>query len=277
MISFLGMKLSHPIICAAGPWSATHQQITSLERTGIAAITTKTITLEPRVGHPEPNFIETPYGSLNALGLGNDGAMAMVPKLGEAQRLLSVPLFVSIYGETIKEFVGLARFVDIISPALIELNLSCPNLGKRGLDEATVFLVTSQVKEAVACPISVKLAPNLPNIVDIAVAAESAGADAITAVNTMPAMAISAATGLPILSNVTGGLSGPALKPIALKCVYDIAKRVRIPIIGVGGVSRGADVAEMLFAGATLVGVGTASGRLPQIVDEFREGHYATL
>jgi len=174
-----------------------------------------------------------------------------------------VPLFASIFAPRVEDFAETAKTIAEAEPDLIEINISCPNVASEfgtpfSASEESAAEVTRAVRQAVSLPLSVKLAPNVPQIGRIARAVVLEGADAITAINTMPAMLIDAQAGKPVLSNLTGGLSGPALKPIALRCVWEIARSVSVPIIGTGGVSSGEDAAEMLMAGATLVGVGSA-------------------
>jgi dihydroorotate dehydrogenase (NAD+) catalytic subunit len=205
-------------------------------------------------------------GLLNAIGLTNPGAEAEAKLLAETRQQLQslgVPLIASIFGGLVEEFAQVAQIVDAAHPDLIEVNISCPNVGDEfGTPFAgtagSAAAVTAAVKQVVRCPIAVKLAPNVPDIARIAAAVEEAGADAITAINTMPGMVIDATSGRPLLSNRVGGISGPALKPVALRCVYEIFQAVSIPIIGTGGVSSGQDAAEMLMAGASLVGIGSA-------------------
>ena len=205
-------------------------------------------------------------GVLNAIGLTNPGAREEVGVLREAGRRLramDVPLFASIFAPRVEDFAETAKTIAEAEPDLIEINISCPNVASEfgtpfSASEESAAEVTRAVRQAVSLPLSVKLAPNVPQIGRIARAVVLEGADAITAINTMPAMLIDAQAGKPVLSNLTGGLSGPALKPIALRCVWEIARSVSVPIIGTGGVSSGEDAAEMLMAGATLVGVGSA-------------------
>lgn len=251
-------------------------------KAGAGAVTAKSCGPLPRAGHPNPVCVDWDHGVINAIGLSNPGATAEVAVLAEAKgRLaaLDVPLIASIFAGTVAGYGEVAATVAKAEPDLIEVNISCPNVAD---DFGTPFAascesaaaVTSAVKAAVgAIPISIKLAPNVPSIRRIAVAVVEAGADAITAINTMPGMVIDAEAGRPVLSNRTGGISGPALKPIALRCVAEIAQAVDVPIIGTGGVSTGRDAAEMLMAGATAVGVGSAvwyrgAGALGEIARE---------
>jgi dihydroorotate dehydrogenase (NAD+) catalytic subunit len=200
------------------------------------------------------------------VGLTNPGAEAEVDVLTEAKlRLtpLGVPLIASIFGGTPEEFARVARIIARARPDLIELNVSCPNVASEfgepfAGDPAAAAAVTAAVKETVELPVAVKLAPNVPSIARVARAVVEAGADVITAINTMPGMVIDAVSGRPVLSNRVGGISGPALKPIALRCVYEITQAVAVPVIGVGGVTSGVDAAEMIMAGAMAVGVGSA-------------------
>lgn len=287
-IELAGLRLDHPIIASSGPWTASVAEIEQVARGGAAAVTMKTLTAEARLGHPAPNFITWEGGALNALGLPNPGPAKWIEMFNEARTRLSawgVPMIASIYAETPDEFVALARQLGPLQPDLLELNASCPNLGKdpsalvKGIAEST-----AGVRAVVGCRISVKLSPSTPDIATAARCVEEAGADMITAVNTMPAMLIETDTGRPALTNRTGGLSGPALKPIALRCVYEISKAVKIPVIGVGGVMTGRDAAEMLMAGATAVGVGTAIavqgprvlGRIGSDLDDFLTAHSYT-
>jgi dihydroorotate dehydrogenase (NAD+) catalytic subunit len=212
-------------------------------------------------------MVQWEHGLLNAIGLTNPGVDEEVPLLKEARELLKsldVPLFASIFAGSINEFGKVAEKVARAEPNLIEVNISCPNVKDDfGLpfaaDTANAAAVTQAVKSQVGnIPISIKLAPNVPDIGRIAQAVVDAGADMITAINTMPGMVIDPEAEQPVLSNKTGGISGPALKPIALRCVAEIARCVSVPIIGTGGVTTGRDAIEMLMGGATAVGVGSA-------------------
>jgi dihydroorotate dehydrogenase (NAD+) catalytic subunit len=229
-------------------------------------VTAKSCGPAPRAGHPNPVAFDFGGGLLNAIGLTNPGAEAEVELLSQTRQQLEplgTPLVASIFAGTVIEFADVARTVAASRPDLLEVNISCPNVGDEfgtpfaGTVESAAA-VTEAVRRVVACPISIKLAPNVPDIARIAAAVVEAGADAITAINTMPGMVIDAVSGQPLLHNRVGGISGPALKPIALRCVYEIAQAVKVPIIGTGGVSTGRDAAEMLMAGASLVGVGSA-------------------
>jgi dihydroorotate dehydrogenase (NAD+) catalytic subunit len=234
---------------------------------GAGAVTAKSCGPQTREGHPNPVMVEWEHGLLNAIGLTNPGVEEEISLIGEAKQSLAplgVPLFASIFAGTEEEFGKVAAIIARAEPDLIEVNISCPNVHDDfGLPFAanpkSASGVTLAVKQAVdRIPIAVKLAPNVPDIGRIARAVVEAGADVITAINTMPGMLIDPQAASPVLYNRSGGISGPALKPIALRCVAEIAQNVAVPIIGTGGVLTGKDAIEMLMAGATAIGVGSA-------------------
>ena len=264
--AFLDLRLNNPLVLASGVLGTSPSLMARCAQAGAGAITSKSCGPEARQGHQNPVAVAWEDGVINAIGLTNPGAHEEQHLIREAkQRLaeLGVPLFASIFAPTVAAFGEVARIIADAQPDLIEVNISCPNVGSEfgvpfSAGAKSAGEVTRAVRRAVNIPISIKLSPNVPDIGAIAQAAEQEGADAITAVNTMPAMLIDAHAGRPVLNNRTGGLSGPALKPIALRCVAEIAARVSLPIIGTGGVANGEDAVEMLMAGATLVGVGSA-------------------
>lgn len=268
-VNFLGLSLKNTLVLASGILGTSPSLMTRCALEGAGGITSKSCGPEPRAGHGNPVALAWDGGVINAIGLTNPGAKEEVPLLRETKKRLSaigVPLFASIFAPTIEQFGEVARVITEAEPDLIEVNISCPNVASEfgtpfSASVESAAGVIREVRRAVSLPISVKLAPNVPNIGDIAHAAAEEGADAITAVNTMPAMLIDAHAAKPVLRNQTGGLSGPALKPIALRCVAEIALRVKLPIIGTGGVDSGLDAAEIIMAGATLVGVGSAVWR----------------
>ena len=273
---FLGLKMSSPLVLASGIIGTSAGLLERAARCGAGAVTSKSCSLEPRLGHPNPVAVEWGGGVINAVGLTNPGADEEVRLLREAKaRLepLGVPLIASIFASSVEQFGQVAAIISQAEPDLIEVNISCPNVGDEfgtpfAGSPASATAVTEIVKNSTRIPVSVKLAPNVSNIARIASAVVKAGADAITAINTMPGLIIDAQAGRPVLSNRMGGISGWALKPIALRCVAEIRQAVDVPIIGTGGITTGVDAAEMLMAGATVVGIGAAVWfRGPEVFD----------
>ena len=258
-VNLCGLKLKNPTVLASGILDNTGE---ILKRVGkyAGAVTAKSISPEPRAGHETPNIVELEDRSLlNAMGLPNPGMENFAQEIKIA-KTGNAPVIVNVVGKTVEDFVKAAEKLGNLGDA-IEINLSCPNV-KGGLEFSqnpdVAADVVKRVKKVVKVPVFAKLGPNVKDIVEIAKAVEKAGADGITAINTMPAMAIDVETGKVVLTNLSGGLSGTALHPIAVKCVYKIYENVKIPIIGTGGAMKGEDVVELMMAGATAVGIGTA-------------------
>lgn len=261
------IPLRNPLVLASGVMGTSPGLLHRMALAGAGAVTAKSCGPHPRPGHPNPVMVEWEHGLLNAIGLTNPGVAEEVDLLTKTKTLLkplNVPVFASIFAGTMDEFGEVASLAAEAEPDMIEVNISCPNVHDDfGLPFAanpkSAAGVAKAVKAAVpGIPISIKLAPNVPDIGRIAKAVQDAGADMITAINTMPGMVIDVDAARPVLHNRTGGISGPALKPIALRCVAEIAQQVDIPIIGTGGVLNGQDAVEMLMVGATAVGVGSA-------------------
>jgi dihydroorotate dehydrogenase (NAD+) catalytic subunit len=261
------LSLNNPLVLASGVMGTSPELLHRIALSGAGAVTAKSCGPHPRTGHPNPVMVEWEHGLLNAIGLTNPGVDDEVNLLKDAKQrlnLLHVPLIASIFAGTAVEFGEVAVIIAEAEPDLIEVNISCPNVHDDfGLpfaaDPKSAAAVTQAVKQKVVeIPIAVKLAPNVPDIGRIAKAVVDAGADVITAINTMPGMVIDVDAALPVLHNRSGGLSGPTLKPIAVRCVAEIAQFVDVPIIGTGGVLTGRDAVEMMMAGATAVGVGSA-------------------
>jgi dihydroorotate dehydrogenase (NAD+) catalytic subunit len=272
-----GLFLANPVITASGTfgYGIEYSELVDIQRLG--AIVCKGTTLKPRDGNPQPRLIETASGVLNSVGLENVGVEAIIKEKAPIWSKWQVPVIVNIAGETIDEYKEVAsRLNGIVGISAIEVNISCPNINSGGIEfctnRASAAEVTEKVKSVSSLPIIVKLSPNVSNIVEIVVAVQQAGADAITLINTVRGMAIDVGKRRPSLGNNVGGLSGPAIKPIALYTVYEVAGSVDIPIIGCGGISCAYDAIEFLLAGACAVQVGTASLANPQATLDILEG-----
>jgi dihydroorotate dehydrogenase (NAD+) catalytic subunit len=256
------------LVLASGILGTEAALMARVARAGAGAITTKSCSLQPRAGHPNPTVLAWEQGLINAVGLANPGVEVEVKELARTRvqlQPLEVALIGSVFADTVDNYARVAARLLEAGPDLIEVNISCPNVHDEfgtpfAADAGAAAEVTVAVKEAAAgrAPILVKLSPNVTDIAAIGRAVEAAGADGITAINTLSGMIIDLHARRPILANRTGGLSGPAIRPLAVRCVYDLYEAVTIPIIGVGGVNSGRDAVEMIMAGATAVGVGSA-------------------
>ncbi|MBE2900187.1 dihydroorotate dehydrogenase [Methanothermobacter thermautotrophicus] len=259
--SICNIELRNPTILAAGVMGSMASSLNRIYRGGAGAVVTKSFSLKPNPGYRNPTTVEVTGGVINAIGLSNPGVEAFREELKLVDE--EVPLIASVYGASPEEFASAAASVEEYAD-MIELNVSCPHAmagcgAAIGQDPELTFRVVSAVKDAVDAPVSTKLTPNVTDIVEIARSAEEAGSDALTLINSLgPGMKIDIKTARPILSNAFGGMSGPAIKPVAVRCVYDVYRSVDIPIMGVGGVRDFQDAVEFLFAGARAVQIGTA-------------------
>ena len=258
-----GLVLQNPILVASGTfgYGVEYGDVVEVDRLG--AICCKGTTLKPRVGNITPRVTETPGGMLNSIGLQNPGVDAVIAKYAGAWTGWKTAVIVNVAGESVEDYVEVVRRLDgVPGVAGIELNISCPNVGKGGLqfaiDAEAAASVTAAVRRATDLPLLVKLSPNVADIRPIARAIEGAGADALTAINTLSGIAVAPSRAKPLLGNIYGGLSGPAIKPVALRIVYEVAQVVDIPVVAIGGVTDLSDVLDFLAVGAAAVQVGTA-------------------
>jgi dihydroorotate dehydrogenase (NAD+) catalytic subunit len=261
-IKFLNTKLKNTMVLASGVLGNNRDILKRVYDNGCALVTMKSIGPEPRDGHNNPSIIDLGHGIINAVGLPTPGFQNMTKEWKDLETR-DFPLSASIYGGSVEEYAKVAGFVSDQKPDMIEVNISCPNSEKHGMIfgiyPESAHEVVSAVKNVVNVPIIVKLTPQAPDIAHIAKVCEDAGADAICAINTLgPGMVIDIESAKPVLAFKKGGLSGPMIKPVAIRCVYDIYKAVKIPIIGLGGITTGEDAIEMIMAGATLTGIGSA-------------------
>jgi len=263
-VEIAGIKMRNPVMTASGTFGYGEEFAEYLDLENIGAIITKGLSLKPRAGNPTPRIVETRGGMLNAIGLQNVGIDAFVDKKVPFFRTIATPVIANFFGNTPEEYAELAERLDRIPEvAAVEVNISCPNVKHGGIvfgtDPRSAETVVKLVREATVKPVIVKLSPNVTDVVEMAHACAGADADALSLINTLTGMAIDLERRRPVLANVTGGLSGPAIKPVALRMVWQVARAVRIPIIGIGGIMSATDALEFMLAGATAVQVGTAS------------------
>lgn len=272
-----GIMMNNPVAVASGTFGYGREYEDYLDIAGIGAVIVKGTTLEPRTGNPPPRIMETAAGMLNAIGLENPGIEVFVneylPYLAENQ----VTVIVNIAGNTLDEYAAIAaRLEGCPGIAGIELNISCPNVKQGGLQFGTDPLMVKQVVQVVkaqtSLPVMPKLSPNVTDIVAIARAAQEGGADALSMINTLMGMAIDVRNRRPVLANIFGGLSGPAIKPVALRMIYQVAKEIDIPILGGGGIMNTTDALEFILAGASAISVGTGNFVNPQLAAEITLG-----
>jgi len=262
-VEIAGLKLPNPTMLAAGVLGLSGASLREAVENGAGAVVTKSVGLRARSGYANPAVVQVSCGLLNAMGLPNPGAQGFAEEIRELKRGgVSVPVIASVFGFSAEDFAKTARILAGAGADAVELNASCPHVEKTGSEigqtPTLVAEVVKRVKNALDKPVIVKLTPNVAQIAGVAEAAVEAGADAITAINTVRAMAIDVETTQPILANRIGGLSGPAVKPIAVRCVYEIYEAVRVPVIGCGGVTTWRDAVEFILAGASAVQIGTA-------------------
>jgi dihydroorotate dehydrogenase (NAD+) catalytic subunit len=272
-----GLLLANPVMTASGTfgYGTEYGHLFDIQKLG--AVVCKGTTLEPREGNPQPRLAETASGVLNSIGLQNIGVKALIKEKAPIWAGWRVPVIVNIAGETIDDYAQLASELDgVAGISALEVNIGCPNIkaggAEFGTDPEPAAKVTAAVKAATSLPILVKLTPNTSDIAKIAKAVAEAGADAISLINTLKGMAIDVTKRRPRLGNISGGLSGPAIKPVALYMVYEVAGAVELPVIGYGGITTASDAIEFIMAGATAVQVGTASLANPRAPLDVLEG-----
>ena len=272
-----GLLLANPVITASGTfgYGTEHSHLFDIQQLG--AIVCKGTTLEPKDGNPQPRLAETAYGVLNSIGLQNIGVNALIKEKAPVWTSWRVPVIVNIAGETIDDYAQLAGKLDgVAGVSAIEINISCPNIkaggAEFGANPESAAKVTAAVKAATSRPILVKLTPNTNDITKVAIAVAKAGADALSLINTLRGMTIDTAKRSPLLGSISGGLSGPAIKPVALYMVYEVAGIVEIPVIGCGGITTASDAIEFIMAGASAIQIGTASFTNPRAPLDVLEG-----
>lgn len=277
-----GLTLKNPVMTASGTFGYGREFARLYDLNALGAIIVKGVSLHPAPGNPPPRIVETPCGMLNAIGLENVGIDGFVEKKLPFLQTLDTPVIVNIYGRTVEEYEALAKQIaDIPGIAGIEVNISCPNVKAGGVafgtDPEAAYRVIAAVRRQSRRFVMAKLSPNVTDITAIAQSAEAAGADAISLINTLTGMSIDIHSRRPRLANVTGGLSGPAIRPVALRMVWQAARAVDIPVVGIGGITSAEDALEFLIAGAKAVQVGTANFVNPRVGLEVVEGIAAFL
>ncbi|WP_333593713.1 dihydroorotate dehydrogenase [Anaerospora hongkongensis] len=275
-VTVAGIHMKTPVIAASGTFGFGLEYKDFIDLNEIGAIAVKGLTLEARSGNQGRRIAETPSGMLNSIGLENPGVDAFLATILPQLKQYDVPVIVNISGNTVEEYALMAKKLTVAGVAGLEVNISCPNVKNGclafGVDPESAALVTRAVKNNTSLPVIVKLSPNVTDIVTVAKAVEAAGADAVSLINTLLGMAIDIHSWRPVLGNVVGGLSGPAVKPVALRMVWQVAKAVTVPVIGMGGIMTAEDALEFMLAGAAAVSVGTASLVNPRAAADIAQG-----
>lgn len=267
-VEIAGIKMRNPVMTASGTFGYGEEFAGYMDLESIGAMITKGLSLKPKAGNNTPRIVETPGGMLNAIGLQNVGIDAFIAKKLPFLRRVNTPVIVNLYGNSLEEYGELAARIDGLPEiAGVEVNISCPNVKQGGIvfgtDPGAASQVVSLVRSNTSKPLIVKLSPNVTDIVVMAKACVDAGAEALSLINTLTGMAIDLQKRRPVLANITGGLSGPAIKPVALRMVWQVARAVKVPLIGIGGVMNATDALEFILAGATAVQIGTANFLTP--------------
>ena len=276
-VEIAGIKMRNPVMTASGTFGYGEEFAEYMDLESIGAMITKGLSLKPKAGNNTPRIVETPGGMLNAIGLQNVGIEAFIAKKLPFLRKVDTPVIANLYGNSLEEYGELAARIDGIEEiAGVEVNISCPNVKQGGIvfgtDPAAAAQVVALVRRETTKPLIVKLSPNVTDITVMAKACVDAGAEALSLINTLTGMAIDLQTRRPVLANITGGLSGPAIKPVALRMVWQVAKAVKVPLIGIGGIMNATDALEFILAGATAVQIGTANFLTPAASQEIARG-----
>jgi len=269
--------MRNPVMTASGTFGYGREFADYMDLESIGAMITKGLSLKPKAGNNTPRIVETPGGMLNAIGLQNVGIDAFITTKLPFLRTVNTPVIVNLYGNSLEEYGELAaRLDDLDEVAGVEVNISCPNVKQGGIvfgtDPAAAAQVVELVRNATSKPLIVKLSPNVTDVVAMAKACVDAGAEALSLINTLTGMAIDINSRRPVLANITGGLSGPAIKPVALRMVWQVSRAVKVPLIGIGGIMNATDALEFILAGATAVQVGTANFLNPSAAEEIAAG-----
>jgi dihydroorotate dehydrogenase (NAD+) catalytic subunit len=276
-VTIAGIRMKNPLMVASGTFGYGETYATFIDNTILGAIVTKGISLQPSQGNPPPRIVETPSGMLNAIGLQNVGLEVFIREKMPYLRQFDTPVIVNFYGSSIDDYGELAvRLSDVDGVAGLEANISCPNIKEGGIsfgtDAAMASRVTGAIRKATRLPLIVKLTPNVTDVGSIAKSVQDAGADALSLTNTFTGMVVDVDTGKPVLANGTGGLSGPAIRPLALRMVWETLKRVTIPVIGLGGIQTAQDALQFLIVGAQAFQIGTALFSNPRAPYEILAG-----
>ena len=279
-VEIAGIKLKNPVMTASGTFGYGQEYAPFIDLNRLGAMILKGITLKPKMGNLPPRIIETPSGMLNAIGLQNVGVEMLIKEKLPYLKKFNTPVIINISGDTIEEYVELAQKLGEVSKEMgiagLEVNISCPNVKKGGMvwgtDAKATYKIVSSIRKTTSLPLVVKLTPNVTDIKTIAQAAEEAGADALSLINTLVGMVVDIDSRKPKLANISGGLSGPAVKPVALWLVWQVFQTVNIPVIGIGGIIKIEDALEFIIAGAQAIEIGTANFLNPKVTIEIIEG-----